>query len=77
MAKKEDKVLLTVSQVAERLGVGTSSIRTWLIAGSRFPNARHYGPVWLIPESDLKGFVKRGRGRPRKTPASKKPTTKR
>jgi len=36
--KKVRKNMLTVKQVAERLGVGESSIRHWRIAGS-FPGA--------------------------------------
>jgi len=59
--------MLTVKQVAERLGVGESSIRHWRIAGS-FPGAEEgpRGIVWYIPEADLKGFQVRGRGRPPK-----------
>jgi len=67
--KKVRKNMLTVKQVAERLGVGESSVRHWRIAG-RFPGAEaDEGPrgiVWYIPESDLKGFQVRRRGRPPK-----------
>ncbi|HEX7314481.1 MAG TPA: helix-turn-helix domain-containing protein [Pyrinomonadaceae bacterium] len=61
--------MLKVPEVAERLGVLTSTVRIWCRSG-RFPNAVQEttlrGPVWLIPESDLVGFEKRGRGRPPK-----------
>jgi hypothetical protein len=56
---------------------GVSSIRHWRIAG-RFPGAEaEEGPrgiVWYIPESDLKDFQVRRRGRPsKKRPGAKKP----
>lgn len=66
---KEHKTMLKVPEVAERLGVLNSTVRIWCRSG-RFPNAVQEetlrGPVWLIPESDIEGFEKRGRGRPRK-----------
>lgn len=74
--KKEGR-LLTVTQVAEQLGAGTSSVRLWCTQGA-FPNAERIGSFWLIPETDLDGFIKRERGRPLKkkddepqTPAKK------
>ncbi|MGH9760426.1 MAG: helix-turn-helix domain-containing protein [Blastocatellia bacterium] len=61
--------MLTVKEVAERLGVGESTVRIWRLAG-RFPGAvaeqTLRGVIWFIPESDLKGFVVRPRGRPPK-----------
>ena len=61
---------LTTSQVAARLGVGTSTVRLWCTL-KRFPGAHETqtprGPVWLIPEEDLAGFVIPKRGRPKKT----------
>ena len=67
--RKGRETMLKVPDVAERLDVLTSTVRIWCRAG-RFPNAVQEetlrGPVWLIPESDLKGFEKRGRGRPPK-----------
>jgi excisionase family DNA binding protein len=65
--------LLTVIQAAERLAAGESSVRIWCAEG-RFPNARHYGKMWLIPETDLAGFVKRGIGRPSKQTSGQKAT---
>lgn len=66
---KESSSMLKVPEVAERLGVLSSTVRIWCRNG-RFPHAVQQetlrGPVWLIPESDLEGFEKRGRGRPRK-----------
>jgi predicted site-specific integrase-resolvase len=61
--------LLKASEVAKRLGAAHSSVRKWCKQG-KFPNAELVetvlGPVWLIPESDLKGFIKRGPGHPPK-----------
>lgn len=64
--------MLTTREVAERLGAGESSIRIWLAEDPpRFPNAKRFGHVWMIPESDLDGFEKRGPGRPpNPTPAN-------
>lgn len=63
---------LTTTEVAERLGVGKSTVNLWCNQG-RFPNAENVeesrGPVWLIPESDLAGFVKPKRGAPSKLKA--------
>jgi transposase-like protein len=78
--KKVRKNMLTVKQVAERLGVGESSVRHWRIAG-RFPGAEAEesprGIVWYIPESDLKGFQVRRRGRPpKKLAVAEKPGKK-
>jgi excisionase family DNA binding protein len=60
---------LTTSEVAARLGVGKSTVNLWCNQG-KFPNAESVeesrGPVWLIPESDLNGFVKPKAGRPPK-----------
>lgn len=65
--KKGGKTMLKVTEVAERLEVLPSTVRIWC-RGGRFPNAIQEetlrGPVWLIPESDLKGFEKRSVGRP-------------
>jgi hypothetical protein len=67
--KKGTENMLKVPDVAARLDVLTSTVRIWCRSG-RFPNAvtedTLRGPVWLIPESDLTGFEKRGRGRPPK-----------
>jgi len=67
--KKGTETMLKVPDVAARLNVLTSTVRIWCRSG-RFPNAvtedTLRGPVWLIPESDLTGFEKRGRGRPPK-----------
>jgi excisionase family DNA binding protein len=71
MPKGKEHKLLTVTEVADRLGAGERSIRNLCRDGTTFPNAMRYGPVWLIPETDLKGFVKRGRGRPKKAQGKK------
>jgi excisionase family DNA binding protein len=56
---------LTAAQVAERLDVGRSTVNLWCRQG-RFPGAHvedsPVGQYWLIPESDLKNFVKPKRG---------------
>jgi hypothetical protein len=73
MAKGKAK-MLTIREVSEITGASASSIRVWLSdeekRAQRFPNARKedspIGSFWLIPESDLKGFEARKRGRPLK-----------
>jgi excisionase family DNA binding protein len=58
---------LTTTEVAQRLGVGKSTVNLWCNQG-KFPHAESVeesrGPVWLIPERDLVGFVKPTPGRP-------------
>ncbi len=70
--KRGNETMLKVPEIAELLDVLSSTVRLWCRSG-RFPNAVQEetlrGPVWLIPESDLNGFKKRGRGRPPKPPA--------
>lgn len=62
--------MLTVREVAEKIDANPGTVRMWCI-NKTFPNAVQEptlrGPVWLIPESDLKGFEKRGVGRPAKS----------
>jgi excisionase family DNA binding protein len=64
---------LTTTEVADRLNVGKSTVNLWCNQG-RFPNAQSEstprGPVWMIPEGDLKSFVLPTPGRPPKQPAS-------
>ncbi|HEX8637939.1 MAG TPA: helix-turn-helix domain-containing protein [Pyrinomonadaceae bacterium] len=59
------------SEIAKKYNVSTVSVKSWIKAGL-FPNAKFeeniVGSLWLIPESDLKDFVKPERGRPKKTP---------
>lgn len=66
--KKQEKVrMLTTKETAEKLNADPGTVRMWCINGT-LPNARQEetprGPVWLIPETDLSGFERRGRGRP-------------
>jgi len=74
MKKKEPK-MLTTKEVAERIGAAPISVRIWASEG-RFPGARKEthprGDYWLIPETDLIGFVNPGRGRPPKDTSKKK-----
>jgi hypothetical protein len=59
--------LIGTSEVAKRLGVAQVTVNVWCLQ-RRFPNARREetprGPVWLIPESDLKDFTRPVMGRP-------------
>lgn len=59
---------LSTSEVAERFGVASRSVRAWCARG-HFPNAYEQqttrGPIWMIPESDLEGFIPPKAGRPR------------
>ena len=77
--KKGANGMLKVPEVAKRLGVLTSTVRIWC-RGGRFPNAVQEetlrGPVWLIPESDLRGFQKRSVGRPATKKAGNKGSKK-
>jgi predicted site-specific integrase-resolvase len=67
---------LLPSEVAKRLGVKTVTVRAWINQG-KFPNAEQehteffHHPVWRIPESDLKDFVKPTQGRPKKPEETK------
>jgi hypothetical protein len=67
--KKVEEAKMTVKEVAALLNAGESSVRMWCVEG-KFPNAEYVqsprGAYWMIPESDLKGFEKRDRGRPPK-----------
>lgn len=62
--------MLTTSQVAERLGVGRSTVNLWCRLG-KFPNAEArqevIGNVWYVPESDLVDFIPPKMGRPAKS----------
>jgi hypothetical protein len=72
---------LTTSQVAERLGVGRSTVGLWCRQG-KFPNAEQreevIGLVWYVPASDLENFQSPKMGRPAKAkPAEVVKATKR
>ena len=60
---------LKASEVAEKLKVNPYTVKGWIRNGY-FPNAKLEetvaGSIWLIPECDLKEFVKPERGRPSK-----------
>ncbi len=68
--KRTETKMLTVREVAEKLDANPGTVRMWCI-NKTFPSAVQEetlrGPVWLIPETDLNGFERRGRGRPPKT----------
>jgi Helix-turn-helix domain len=74
MKKKEPK-MLTVREVADKLGAAVVSVRIWANRG-RFPGARKestpFGEFWLIPETALEGFSMGNPGRPPKKASSKK-----
>ena len=63
--------MLTVSDVAARLGAAERSVRLWAkqgkLEGAELIDPPAGVPYWLIPEAALKGFEKRGRGRPART----------
>ena len=74
MAKQKEDQMLTTNEAAQVLGVSTASVRVWLSEEGhpRFPNARRFGHVWQIPESDLAGLPRgRKRGRPKKEAGAK------
>jgi hypothetical protein len=74
MAKAKEDRMLTTNEAAEILGVSPASVRVWLSEDGhpRFPNARRFGHVWQIPESDLANLPRgRKRGRPKKEGAKK------
>ncbi len=64
--------MLTTREVAERIDANPGTVRMWCINGT-FPNAEQQetprGPIWLIPETDLQEFKRRGPGRPPKKAA--------
>jgi hypothetical protein len=74
MVRKSEEKVYTIRQAAEITGASVTSLRIWLandeVRKKRFPNARKesspIGEFWVIPESDIQGFVKVERGRPRK-----------
>jgi len=67
--------MLTVKEVAARIGAQPGNIRKWARAG-RFKGARHeetdVGSYWLIPESSLDEFELLPRGRPPKARTEKR-----
>jgi excisionase family DNA binding protein len=60
--------LLTSKQVAGVLGISQNRVLQ-LINKGRLP-ATKTGPIWIIRPKDLKAFVKRPGGRPRKPTAA-------
>lgn len=66
---KGDERMLTVSEVAQRLGESDRTIRNWvsqnLFAGAKL-KASPRGPYWMIPETALRSFERPLRGRPPK-----------
>ena len=67
--KKKEVQKFSVSELAEKYGVPKRTVLGW-INSNRFANAEKITPhvglaYWLVPETDLKDFVKpSGRGRP-------------
>lgn len=59
--------LLTINQVAEKLGKNAQVVRRWVRDGE-LP-ATKYGPIWMVRESDLERYgpkLAARKGRPRK-----------
>lgn len=73
MKKKEPK-MLTVKEVAERIGAAPISVRIWVNKG-RFPGAKleesPAGQYWLIPETAIEDFEMGKPGRPKKASSKK------
>ena len=59
---------LKASEIAKSLNVASITARKWITKGL-FPNAKLEetvaGKIWLVPESDLKDFIKPEIGRPK------------
>jgi excisionase family DNA binding protein len=53
--RRDDLNFLKISQVAERLGVATRTVRRWIDAGRLI--AHRFGGVVRIAENDLRAFV--------------------
>jgi excisionase family DNA binding protein len=72
MAQTSEVRLMTLAEVAERVGLDSSRLRV-LIGQGRLP-ATKYGKTWLVRESDVKAFEKQPRlpGRPAMKKATKK-----
>jgi excisionase family DNA binding protein len=51
--------LLTVADVAQRIGRSPSRVRTYIRAG-RFPHAGRIGRKWVIPVADVDLFLRKG-----------------
>ena len=70
-AMKDDR-LMTLTEVAERVGLDTSRLRV-LIGQGRLP-ATKYRKTWLVKESDVKAFESQPRlpGRPATAAKTKK-----
>ncbi len=70
---------LTTSQVAQRLGIGKSTVTLYCRQG-RFPNAVEEdtprGKLWWIPESDITSFTPPQPGRPPKAAPTKQQASK-
>ena len=68
---------LSTAEVAEIFGVVPRSVREWCARGL-FPKAYEQqtsrGPIWMIPEEDLKGFTPPKMGRPRTRKVINEPT---
>jgi len=66
----KDKKMLTVSEVAGRLGESERTIRNWIgrdVFAGVVREETPRGPYWMIPEAALNRFEKPKTGRPRKS----------
>ncbi len=65
-----DERLLSVPEVAERLGVSRATVHRWCREG-RFRRAQYVGEsprgIWVIPEGDVESVAPPRRGRPPST----------
>jgi excisionase family DNA binding protein len=58
-------ILLTATEVAERLGVSDQAVLNWIKDG-RVPGAQKVGRTWVIPEDSLELIERPSMGRPPK-----------
>jgi hypothetical protein len=69
---------LTARQLAERYKVAPSTARAWFLNGlvpGAYLKETELGSYWVVPENDLKDFVKPTAGRPPKPKTNKNSKT--
>jgi|APSaa5957512535_1039671.scaffolds.fasta_scaffold396958_1 excisionase family DNA binding protein len=60
MSKTTSLPLLSIAQVAERLGISDKTVRRWIKSGDLI--AHRLGAQWRISEADLSLFLQTHRG---------------
>lgn len=77
---KKSKLTVSTSEVASKLDVTRAAVTQWCRQGlfrGAFVEETARGPVWHIPQDDLKTFKPPKTGRPRRTDSKKKRPAKR